>query len=150
MEQVVIQSNSNYQAVVDNYVRGVCDHFHVDNYYATIFVPVLNIVESALAQVPAVSLNHTCTSQGLRFSVQADQDVFSSFSADSISDSSLLLRLLVDDYCVESGGMILSMSFSVLGIDPSLSQDRIHSMQRYSSPTPTLSRNFEMSKIELG
>ena len=56
MERVVIHKDSAYQIVVDNFVRSICDTYHIGNYYATISVPIMDALKKAMhkLQLPKI------------------------------------------------------------------------------------------------
>lgn len=141
MEQIEIQNGTNYQMIVDNFIRNICDDNHVYNYYATISVPVLQAVDSVMSH----SSNHKATlsfrhcREGLSFSLQCELADFSSQSSNN-DDIFLFAEALADKVCVSDNGHSLQMIFAIRGIDATEAARRVSVLEQFSvhSPTPSL------------
>lgn len=144
MEQTIIQSNNNYPAATDNFVRAICESHHIDNYYATISVPVLSVVQFALSNSQEVMLSFDYCSHGVQFRVESCAQQFLSVKADPTSEISLLLNLLVDDCHISDEGNVISLGFAIQGIDATMAASRVAALRKFYSPTPSAPMSLKL------
>lgn len=144
MEQLVIQSDANYQMAADNFIRAICEGNNIDNYYATISVPVLNTVELAVAQSSQVVLSYGYSVNGITFTVASSSPFLNPasqnhLSGSDLSDSSiLLLGMLTDEYDISEDGCKASLVFHIRGIDSREAHRRVSVLQHFYDTYPTL------------
>lgn len=144
MEQLIIQSNTNYQVALDNFIRAICEDNHVDNYYATISLPVTNSVEMALAQSSQVVLIFDYCTTGVKFSVRSSASFMSGisinqdFEADPTNSSAFLLSMLTDEAEVLDEGRQVDLIFHIRGIDNHEAHRRALVLEKFFVASPTL------------
>ena len=131
METLVIQPDKNSMKQVEEFVDAVCYNNHLDNYLATISVPVIKVVQDTLqsshnsASNGPVTVSTEYCHEGICFIVHSYQNCFSQFSSsfplqsslNSFSDSIQVVKLLVDEFEILDNGSTLRMVFFVRGID---------------------------------
>ena len=131
METLVIQPDKNSMKQVEEFVDAVCYNNHLDNYLATISVPVIKVVQDTLqsshnsASNGPVTVSTGYCHEGICFTVHSYQNCFSQFSSsfplqsslNSFSDSIQVVKLLVDEFEILDNGSTLRMVFFVRGID---------------------------------
>lgn len=137
MEQILIQSNTNYRMIADNFLRAICETNHIENYYATISVPLLSVIESAMSEGQDLVLIYDYCPLGIQFQIKSRPQLFSSIKSDASSELGMLLNLLVDDSKISDSGDTLTLEFAIQGIDVSMAESRIASVKKFYSPTPT-------------
>lgn len=140
MEQLVIQSNTNYSMALDSFVSAICNDNHIDNYYATFLVPLQNAVDRALSSSPSATLSFGYVQSGIVFAVDTDSTVFAQVekSLDDLDDFSLMLSMLADRCEVRNDGRRLELTFAVSGIDIKEAHRRQVVMERFYVSSPTL------------
>ena len=106
METLVIQPDKNSMKQVEEFVDAVCYNNHLDNYLATISVPVIKVVQDTLQSSHNSASNAQFSSS---FPLQS--------SLNSFSDSIQVVKLLVDEFEILDNGSTLRMVFFVRGID---------------------------------
>ena len=136
MERVVIHKDSAYQMVVDNFVRSLCDTYHLGNYYATISVPIMDALKKAMAlsdesaQPNEVVVSFDYDVRGVCFRVDGTKGCFR-------SDDLLLIRMLCDQVEVSDDYSQIELSFAIRGIDCDEAAQRVAILEHFYHPTST-------------
>ena len=144
MKTTEIQLNDFSLRQVEDFVSAICYDNHLDNYHATMAVPVLKAVEliihscSDKPDVPVVNLKSENTPKGIVFTVSSQYSCFSIPSTDSFSDPSYdsiyITRLLADEVDVFDDGRTIRMTFFVRGIDEREAERRRSVLNHHFSP----------------
>lgn len=144
MKTTEIQLNDFSLRQVEDFVSAICYDNHLDNYHATMAVPVLKAVEfviqscSGKPDVPVVNLKSENNQKGIVFTISSQYSCFSIPSTDFFSDSSYdtiyLTRLLADEVDVVDDGRSIRMTFFVRGIDEREAQRRMSVLNHHYSP----------------
>ena len=136
MEKVIVQRDNADLRQVDAFIGGICDEFHIDNYYATISVAVTKSVEIAL-------------SCGGNFSSNADVQVIFAYSPHGIlftvvnstecfnenNEAMMLPFMLADKVVVSNNKSAVQLFFSVRGIDAGEASRRVSVLNQYYKVT---------------
>ena len=144
MKDIAIQLDSGSLRKAEDFVAAICYDNHLDNYHATIAVPVIGAVEQVMqyqdsnAPVPApVSLLCKYCQEGISFTVTGAVSAFSedalndANSADALRDAVAVAHLLADKVEVLNDGCALRMFFFVQGIDSSECSRRISVIKHF-------------------
>lgn len=146
MKRIAIQLDKNTVRQAEDFVAAICYENHLDNYHATIAVPVLNAVEQMLhcqesrADVAPVSIEYGYSQNGIYFTITGHDKCFSDsvsdfiFASDSQPDTVSLARMLADEVEVLEEGKSLRMVFHVRGIDANESRRRMSILNHFYAP----------------
>lgn len=148
METLVIQPDKNSMKPVEEFVDAVCYNNHLDNYLATISVPVIKVVQDTLQSSQNSASNEPVTvsteycREGICFTVHSYQNCFSHFSSlsllqsspNSYFDSVQVVKLLVDEFEVLDHCSTLRMVFFVRGIDAQEASRRKEVLTHFYQP----------------
>lgn len=144
MKTTGIQLNDMSLRQAEDFIAGICDDNHLDNYHATIAVPVLKAVEiiiqsgSNQSVAPTINLKSEYTPKGIAFTVSSRYSCFPSSlansSLDSLPESYCLFQLLADQVEVLDDGKSICMTFFVRGIDEQESVRRMSVLNHFYSP----------------
>ncbi len=143
MQELVIQSDMVNMAAVEQFVSVICDECNINNYAATISVPVLHAVENAI-----VHGNHNDVSKkvtvlfdqyrgGVSFSIQDEGCGFDFGRYGSMPDQEesgtgvYLMKTLSDQLTFLDGGSKVKMDFLINGIDASRALERKMTLRKY-------------------
>lgn len=126
MEKIVIQKHKVSIRKVEDFIAAVCYENHLDNYHATISVPVLQAVEFALNHCNTENDTIVITSdycrEGIFFSIKTDIDDLFNQDSDALpspalqADSFSLIQMLSDKVEVLDWGRMLRLIFHLRGI----------------------------------
>lgn len=146
MEKLVIQTDVDDLLPLDNFIEAVCDVYHLDNYSATMAVPVVRAVECVLSECKNnsvktdVVLSSDFCREGIYFAVESQCEIFQgitegdAFSLLSQNESFFMIRTLADKVRVSEDGKLLKMIFAVRGISKREILSRISTLQKFYAP----------------
>ena len=147
MKDIAIQLDRSSVRKAEDFVAAICYENHLENYHATIAVPVLKAVEQLLQvqdnleNVSPINLECGFCQEGISFTVTGKVNSFSVGewskvdSADHLSDAACLARMLADEVEVFGDGSSLRMVFYVRGIDAVESNRRITVLNHFYAPS---------------
>lgn len=128
MEKLVLQSDNTDFIGVDAFIHAVCETNYVNNYFATISVPVMNAIQCAVSccsENQEITLIFDYFSKGIAFAVACQCGSF-------VSEELLfVVRMLSDDVEVADDGRTLKMFFNVRGIDAREAAQRVSVLNHY-------------------
>ena len=133
MERVVIHNDGSYLIEVDNFVRSICDTYHIGNYYATISVPVMDAVKKSMGlqddsiQQSEVEVFFDYDVRGVCFHINGTKGCFH-------SDDLLLIRMLCDQVDVSNDYSQIELSFAIRGIDCNEAAQRVATLEHFFHP----------------
>ena len=143
MKTTEIQLNDSSLRQVEDFVSAICYDCHLDNYLATIAVPVLKAVEFVIQSCsdkpgfPIIKLKSENNRKGIAFTVSSQYSCFfipsTDFFSDSSYDSIYITRLLADEVDVVDDGKSICMTFLVRGIDERETERRISVLNHHYS-----------------
>ena len=111
IEKTVIQNDSSAVRSVEDYIAAVCYENHLDNYHATIAVPVLGVVQAMIgdysADMGSIVLQSDYCREGVFFNITSSADCFHR-----------------EDQGIEASPTPLSDSLSLAGMLEGLQQGR--------------------------
>lgn len=143
MKDIVIQLNKNTVRQAEDFIAAICYENHLENYLATMTVPVLNAVEQVLGKKEmcsceeSVALKCEYCQEGISFIISSADKCFFGNPADSLptsplsSDAVYMAQLLADEIEVLDEGKTLRMVFYVRGIDATESSRRISVLNHF-------------------
>lgn len=146
MESIVIQSDIVNMVLAENFVDAICDERHLDNYYATISVPVLKAVENAILfgsknnSKSSVTLSCDYYRGGIVFTIQAPESCFAEIPngdippAGSFQEAMFLVGMLADEVKPSDDGCSLQIKFAIQGIKPEEAAQRIAVLEKFYMP----------------
>lgn len=137
MENIEIQNNTNTEVAVNNFIEAICDDNHIYNYFATISMAVLPVVQAALQHSSKVMLNFDYTPSGPIFSIHSD-DICFSRDSEIFADMFLFVEMLSDKYQLEDDGHTLQLLFAIRGIDAQEALRRTSVLERFYVPVQVL------------
>lgn len=129
MEKLVLQSDNTDFIGVDTFIHAVCEANYINNYFATISVPVMNAIQCAVScglENQEITLSFDYFSKGIVFSVACQ---YGSFVSEELL---FVVRMLSDDVEVADDGRTLKMFFNVRGIDAREAAQRVSVLNHYS------------------
>lgn len=147
MKDIVIQLNKNAVRQAEDFIAAICYENHLENYLATMTVPVINAVEQVLDRKEtcsceeSVGLKCEYCQEGISFIVSSTVNCFFSNPADPLptsalsSDAVYMAQLLADEIEVLDEGNALRMVFCVRGIDATESSRRISVLNHFYART---------------
>lgn len=144
MQNIELHSNTDYSYVLDSFIGAICDLNHLNNYYATIEVPVFKAVECVLSNNFKASIASGYSPEGIFFTVSGELPSFIPLMPDVIPDkdiaveTSFLVSLLADNFYISADRLSMKIIFAVRGIDSVEAASRIAVLDQMSIHTPTL------------
>lgn len=127
MEKIVIQNDGLALNRVEDFIAALCYENHLDNYHATISVPVMQMVQTLLAdlnfkQDDSLTISSGLCRKGLFFNITCGYDLLNTGSIDTepsptlLSDSFSLAHLLADEVSIHDEGKTIQFLFYLRGI----------------------------------
>jgi hypothetical protein len=127
MEKIVIQNDGLALNRVEDFIAALCYENHLDNYHATISVPVMQMVQTLLAdlkfkQDDTLTISSGLCRKGLFFNITSGYDLLNTCSIDSepsptlFSVSFSLAHLLADEVSIHDEGKTIQFLFYLRGI----------------------------------
>ncbi|MBR1834855.1 MAG: hypothetical protein IJ785_05050 [Bacteroidales bacterium] len=143
IEKIVIQNDSSAIRKVEDYIAAVCYENHLDNYHATIAVPVLSIVRAVVdrqtADIGSMVLQSDYCREGVFFNITSSSDCFHQnvqgyeSSPTLLADSLSLAAMLTDEMRVLDDGRTLQLIFHLRGIASRETERRKNVLERFYS-----------------
>lgn len=146
MERLVIQSDIKNITQVEFFVDAICDHWNINNYAATIAMPLLQAVENAIVHgnhsdpAKRVSITADTCKGGVSFAVEDEGRGFDYTSFGELPEEQgrgtglFLMRTLADRLTFDNGGSRVEMMFVINGIDPARALERITTLSHFYQP----------------
>ena len=146
MEKLVIQSDINKLVDVEKFVSAVCDVYNINNYAATISMPLLQAVENAIVHGncndPSKSVTIVCDlcKGGVYFTVSDEGQGFDYKYYESIPNEEgcgtglFLMKTLSDKISFQNNGSSVRMDFVINGIEASRTLERLVALHNYYAP----------------
>ena len=143
MKTLVLQSNKESLASVEDFLGVLCDEMHINNYYATISVPILHAVENAIVHgnnndpQKKVLIHYGECRGGLSFAIEDEGNGFDysdcgSLTGDTCSGEGLfLMKMLSDKLEFLNNGSTVRMEFAIGGVDAAHVHQRIATLNAY-------------------
>lgn len=127
MEKIVIQNDGLALNRVEDFIAALCYENHLDNYHATISVPVMQMVQTLLAdlkfkQDDTLTIGSGLCRKGLFFNITCGYNFLTTGSIDTepsptlLSDSFSLAHLLADEVSIHDEGKTIQFLFYLRGI----------------------------------
>ena len=143
IEKTVIQNDSSAVRSVEDYIAAVCYENHLDNYHATIAVPVLGVVQAMIgdysADMGSIVLQSDYCREGVFFNITSSADCFRredqgiESSPTPLSDSLSLADMLADEMRVLDDGRTLQLIFHLRGIAARETERRKSVLEKFYS-----------------
>ena len=143
IEKTVIQNDSSAVRSVEDYIAAVCYENHLDNYHATIAVPVLGVVQAMIgdysADMGSIVLQSDYCREGVFFNITSSADCFRredqgiEASPTPLSDSLSLADMLADEMRVLDDGRTLQLIFHLRGIAARETERRKSVLEKFYS-----------------
>ena len=143
IEKTVIQNDSSAVRSVEDYIAVVCYENHLDNYHATIAVPVLGVVQAMIgdysADMGSIVLQSDYCREGVFFNITSSADCFRredqgiEASPTPLSDSLSLAGMLADEMRVLDDGRTLQLIFHLRGIAARETERRKSVLEKFYS-----------------
>lgn len=143
IEKTVIQNDSSAVRSVEDYIAAVCYENHLDNYHATIAVPVLGVVQAMIgdysADMGSIVLQSDYCREGVFFNITSSADCFRredqriEASPTPLSDSLSLAGMLADEMRVLDDGRTLQLIFHLRGIAARETERRKSVLEKFYS-----------------
>ena len=143
IEKTVIQNDSSAIRSVEDYIAAVCYENHLDNYHATIAVPVLGVVQAMIgdysADMGSIVLQSDYCREGVFFNITSSADCFRredqgiEASPTPLSDSLSLAGMLADEMRVLDDGRTLQLIFHLRGIAARETERRKSVLEKFYS-----------------
>lgn len=143
IEKTVIQNDSSAVRSVEDYIAAVCYENHLDNYHATIAVPVLGVVQAMIvdysADMGSIVLQSDYCREGVFFNITSSADCFHredqeiEASPTPLSDSLSLAGMLADEMRVLDDGRTLQLIFHLRGIAARETERRKSVLEKFYS-----------------
>lgn len=143
IEKTVIQNDSSAIRSVEDYIAAVCYENHLDNYHATISVPVLGVVQAMIgdysADMGSIVLQSDYCREGVFFNITSSADCFRredqgiEASPTPLSDSLSLAGMLADEMRVLDDGRTLQLIFHLRGIAARETERRKSVLEKFYS-----------------
>lgn len=143
IEKTVIQNDSSAVRSVEDYIAAVCYENHLDNYHATIAVPVLGVVQAMIgdysANMGSIVLQSDYCREGVFFNITSSADCFHredqgiEASHTPLSDSLSLAGMLADEMRVLDDGRTLQLIFHLRGIAARETERRKSVLEKFYS-----------------
>lgn len=136
MESLVIQSNRDNMPIVEHFLCNVCEQKHLNNYFATISVAVMQAVDNAIVhgnkcnESKQVQIQCGPCKGGIYFEVQDQGEGFNYDRgvASAVNEESgrglCLINMLADSVSYNNEGRQLRMEFLISGIESSSAEKR--------------------------
>ena len=142
MQSIAIQSVIENLMQVEDFLTCFCDDSHINNYFATISVPVLQAVENAIVHgnkgdaCRQVRIEAGNCKGGVYFTIE-DEGVgfdYQKYCREDFVESQgiFLIKTLSDKIEYSEGGRKLRLEFEINGIDGVESLERIVKLQKFS------------------
>ena len=148
MEQLVLQSNS-YEAIsIERFVSAICEDNHLEKYHAVISIAVMRAVDFAFSAVEdnqVVLVADHCR-QGVSFAIQSAKPCFAILEEDTVSDFSVIISSLCDEFSLTEDGCALQMLFHVQGIDSSEASYRANVLSRFYASIHIAKPQFQLNE----
>ena len=135
MKRIVLQIDKPDLVSVDGFIRNICDENHINNYYATLSVPVMRAVEKGVAfgleQQKGSEITVLCDycASGIVFRVDGLPGFLN-------NDDLMVANMLADKVELSNDASSVQMTFAIRGISSEEAARRVATLECfYHSPS---------------